>query len=147
VRGVYDALFARAMSLGHVMSDDPDLAVLGDGHVLPIVRDGSQIRVALPALCRAVRLRSRRFVPAQMFAGSDDHRVLGVALAADDLDFADGWHPAEPDLRWTNGEATINVTGVRELRFTLAATGRYWVAPAAQAPSRPAPRCYPARRA
>ena len=147
VRDIYQKLCDRAKTLGHMVSSDPDLTVFGDGHALPVERDGAQIRVMLPGGCRTVRLVSRQFVPAQMFPGNDDHRVLGVAVATDDFTYADGWYPAEPDLRWTNGDGTIAVSGASELRFTLAATGRYWIDPAPSASFRPAPHCCLADRA
>ena len=64
-----------------------------------------------------VRLLSRRFVPAEVLPGSDDHRPLGVAVTAiridgreaplDDPRLGAGWYPPEDGLRWTAGEATV----------------------------------------
>ena len=83
-----------------------------------------------------VRLRSRRFVPAQMQPGSIDHRTLGIAVARLWLDGAEipltagalgvGWHGAEPHWRWTGGDAALRVGGAGELAFEVAITGRYW---------------------
>ena len=63
-------------------------------------------------------------------------RALGVAISRMSLDrrevslesaaLGSGWHTPEPRWRWTNGDAEIALTEVRELAFEVAMTGTYW---------------------
>jgi T5SS/PEP-CTERM-associated repeat protein len=133
-------LARRAAALGYTLSDDPELSVLADGRPVAATTDGGQWRVALPPGTRRVRLVSRAWVPAQCDATATDGRRLGVAVARlwldrrevslDSAGLGRGWHAAEPGWRWTDGNAALLLDGVRELAFTLAMTGRYWVGPA-----------------
>ena len=130
-------LLRRAEALGHALSSDPMLSVLGDGRMLPALVSGPHWRVPLPAGTRVLRLVSRVWVPADTEGAGADTRRLGVPLdrlwldgreaARDSAALATGWYPAEARLRWTDGDATLLVEGVRELAFTLAATGQYRV--------------------
>jgi hypothetical protein len=38
-----------------------------------------------------------------------------------------GWHDAERNWRWTDGDAMLTVRGARELAFEVARTGTYWL--------------------
>jgi hypothetical protein len=136
---------AHAPELGLVTTDDPGLHLMDDARPVqprpstikcgPPTRDASHF--VLPPGARIGRLRSRGFVPAQMLPDSADHRRLGVAIAAVRLNgqkigladqrLTDGWHAAEPGLRWTDGDAGLALAGVRELVVELAMAGRYWV--------------------
>jgi hypothetical protein len=105
VVAVRERLHARAALLGHASTDDAGLRVVVAGRVLPAEVDGHSWRVRLPPAGGAMRLVSRRWVPAQMRPGDDDHRVLGVALAKirldgrmvalDDPRLSSGWHDCE----------------------------------------------------
>jgi hypothetical protein len=78
-----------------------------------------------------------------MRAGATDARRLGVAIrrlrldaravALTDAVLSGGWHGVDADRggpwRWTDGEATIETAGVREIAFELAMHGLYWIAP------------------
>jgi hypothetical protein len=130
------ALLRQAGRLGHRRTRDPGLRVLADGRPLHTAADMGGWQVRLPADMREVRLRSRSWVPAQMRPAEDDPRRLGVAIgrlwldgrevALDSPALAQGWHPAEPGARWTDGDAVLAVAGVRTLGFALAMTGLYW---------------------
>ena len=134
--GAKRGLLTRAMMLGHVMTDDPDLRVLADGRELNVATNGRSLRVRLPAATRCVRLISRVWSPAHVRADSDDLRTLGVAIARVRLDgcdvgrdsgvFAAGWHARELEWRWTDGDASLAVDGARKLEFEVALTGSYW---------------------
>ena len=134
-------LLARAIATGDRLSPAPRLRALADGRPLTAEPAGLRWQLRLPPGARTLRLLSRVWVPAQTDPTSDDTRSLGVALSnlrLDDqpLDLADprlgdGWHPPEPEWRWTAGDARIAVTGGRMLQFELATGGRYWADPPA----------------
>ena len=96
-----------------------------------------------------MRLLSRAAVPLHLRGPDADARCLGVAVAAlrldgaalplDDARLGAGWHAAEPELRWTDGAADIDVRGARRLALRIALTERYWLAPRPAA-TRPLPR-------
>jgi autotransporter passenger strand-loop-strand repeat protein len=129
-------VLARAIALGHAMTDDPDLKVLAGAHALVTEPCGSQWRVLLPAACENVRLISRIWSPVQMRPAEDDARSLGVAISRLWLDrrevslespgLVSGWQAPEPDWRWTDGDARLAVAGMHELIFEVAMTGSYW---------------------
>ncbi len=133
---VRQRLLALAEAADGPMTFEPELRVLVDGRGIGVRVDGGSWTVALPEGSRRLRLVSRSFVPAQMFAHSQDCRRLGVAIAGLRLDaerWGRGWHDAEPgDLRWTGGDAELGVAGMRELRFDIAMAGPYWPEPARQ---------------
>ena len=134
-------LHARAGLLGHATTDEPSLRLLADTRKLPAERRGWTWRATLPEGTRAVRLASRSAVPGQILPDSTDHRRLGVAVTRLALDGApvppgdarrgDGWHPAEPDLQWTDGAATLWLEPgpARVIEITLAPLLRYWLPP------------------
>ncbi|MCX7379830.1 MAG: FG-GAP-like repeat-containing protein [Alphaproteobacteria bacterium] len=129
-------LLEHASVLGHTTTNDPDLRLMVDGRLMLPTRDGGNYRFAVPSGARAGRLISRCFVPAQMFPDSADHRKLGVALStlrfdgceilAGDPRRTDGWHAAEPGMRWTCGDAGLVLAGAEELAFDVILTGTYW---------------------
>jgi autotransporter passenger strand-loop-strand repeat protein len=130
-------LLAQAARLGHHMTGDPGLRILVDGReVAAEVSEGRQWRVRLPATARTGRLVSRVWVPGQMRPDEDDARSLGVAISRVWRDrrevnlgsdgFSAGWHAPEPGWRWTDGNARLALTDVRELAFEVAMTGTYW---------------------
>ncbi len=131
-------LLARAGALGHARTDDPALTVTCDGRELPLCFSDDLVIASLPRGAERVRLRSRRFIPAETTADETDTRRLGVAIAAlwadgrkiplDDPRLASGWHAAEPDWRWTDGDAGLLLPGVRDLALRLTARGTYWAA-------------------
>jgi hypothetical protein len=130
------ALLQRAEALGHRRTGDPGLRVLADGRpVRAAPATGGRV-VDLPPRAVAVRLLSRTWTPAEMRPGADDRRRLGIGIGKLWLDrrevsldspaLSSGWHDAERDGRWTDGEATLAVAGARTLAFTLAMAGEYW---------------------
>jgi hypothetical protein len=129
----------RAAALGHRRTRDPRLRVLAGTRALPAEISGERWQVALPAGTQAVRLLSRVWVPAHMRPHETDTRALGVAIARLALDgravaldspaLAEGWLPAEPDWRWTDGAAVLPVAGARVVAFDLAMAGEYWARP------------------
>jgi autotransporter passenger strand-loop-strand repeat protein len=131
-------LLARAGQLGFRLTSVPALAALSNGAPVPVAADGAVRRVRLPEGAETLRLVSRTWVPAQIDAEAGDTRTLGVAVGRIWLDgraasldspaLAEGWHAPEPAGRWTNGDASVAVRGVRELAFRVAMTGKYWQA-------------------
>ena len=129
----------RAAALGHRRTRDPRLRVVAGTRALRAEICGERWQVALPAGTRAVRLLSRVWVPAHMRPHETDTRALGVAIARLALDgrevaldspaLAEGWLPAEPDWRWTDGAALLPVAGARVVAFDLAMAGEYWARP------------------
>ncbi len=121
-------------------TEEPGLHLLADGAVLwPEMSEGVH-RFRVPAGCHTLRLRSRRWVPAELLSASTDTRVLGAcvralrldgaALALDDATLAAGWHAPERDaeglLRWTAGEAALPASA-RTVEVTLGGFARYWM--------------------
>ena len=90
----------------------------------------------LPRTTTNIQLVSRVWTPAHVQPDSDDCRTLGIALSHLRVDrcevapnsdvFASGWQAHEPDWRWTDGNASLDVTGAHELSFRMAMTGTYW---------------------
>jgi len=122
-------LIGRLPALGYVLTDDPLLRLFADGTVCSPRRAGDWVRLLLPAGRQTLDLHSRVGVPAHLDPANDDTRRLGVALVEVRLDgapvpradprLAAGWHAVEPDLRWTDGDARLDLAGARlvELRF------------------------------
>ncbi len=133
-------LIARLLPLGWRITADPGLHVTCDGRPLAAVTAGTLLHLALPAGARRLVVRSRTTSPADLDPGSDDRRRLGVALrglrldgaalATDDARLAAGWHPAEPQWRWSDGAGTIDVRGAASVALHLASWLRYVVDPA-----------------
>ena len=82
-------------------------------------------------------LASRADVPAELHAAHQDHRRLGVAVAAVAVDGRDmaladcagaGWHAPEPGFRWTDGAATLHLPNITCLVVTLGPAMCYWAA-------------------
>lgn len=129
-------LLLRAETLGHARTADPAIAFSLDGAPIAAVRHGAWLHLTLPAGACMLRLASRSAIPAEITDSATDTRRLGIALAAlaldgiaarlDDPILATGWHAAESALRWTTGDATINVAGHTSLRLALHAAPAYW---------------------
>jgi hypothetical protein len=139
---VRNVLLERAAVLGHVLTRDAGLHVVLDGRVVLPESTGRVHRFGLAGAAGEARLVSRSAIAACVWADSDDHRRLGVAVARIVLDgqpigLADarlgaGWHAAETDggfWRWTDGDAALDVAGGQVLEVEVAITGRYWLAP------------------
>ena len=132
-------LLNRAISLGHVQTDDPGLRLVADGLTFWPDRFGEIYRFRLPLPVNTMRLISRRAIPAEMRASSEDCRRLGIAVARlnvngeaidpDDPCRSAGWHASEGDWRWTDGDATLHWPGAREVALTLRSLVRYWQVP------------------
>jgi hypothetical protein len=134
------ALGARAAAMGWATTDDPDLCLVADGREITATWDGDRACFTVPAGARAVRLRSRSVVPAQLNVSAEDHRRLGVAVTAlrvdgcaiglDDAMLAEGWHAPEDGLRWTDGDAILRCGEGALVDVSVALLERYWTAPA-----------------
>ncbi len=130
------ALLARAQQLGHARTNDPGLYLLADGVIIRPERNGDTYRFALPRGASALRLWSRRGVPAHVRADSSDTRAVGVAVRAIALDgrrvaldspaLSDGWYGPEAEWRWTTGNAGLDPAGARVLDLALAPMVAYW---------------------
>ncbi len=132
----HERLRARAERLGHELTGDPDLRLRAQGRLLRPQQHGRCYFFALPPGARRVHLLSRSVVPGQRAAALADHRRLGVAVAQvlgdqgplglDDAVCLAGWHAPEDGYRWTDGDAVLNVAGVRTLAVTVRMTEQYW---------------------
>jgi Hint domain len=139
LEAVREKLAARAEQLGWQLTDDPDLCVIARGRtILPTVGDGALV-FDLPPDTQRISLQSRTTVPAFVLPGVIDTRVLGVGVTAIALDGSElalasdaltaGWLAPEQGVRWTQGEATLQTAGARQLHLSVAGLLRYWVAP------------------
>jgi hypothetical protein len=128
-------LIARLPALGHALTTDPRPAFLLDDAPAQARRFGEGWwSVALAPASGTLRLLSRAARPADFDPAAEDTRLLGVALLALRLDgrdvalsapiFGAGWHASEGALRWTGGDAAIDVTGARLAELRLAS----WIA-------------------
>jgi hypothetical protein len=128
-------LLARAAALGWRTTQRPDFSVAADGRPVAVQPCGAAWRALLPAGTSTVRLVSRAAVPAELSATATDGRRLGIAVADLLLDraappqarYGRGWHGQEAGWRWTDGDATLQAAGARELTFTVAMAQTYWL--------------------
>jgi hypothetical protein len=147
---VKSRLLLQAEAHGHAMTEDPGLQVIAGGRVVPPQRVSSAPlpgglrrltwELTLPERTRRVRIASRAFVPAELYADREDHRRLGVAVQSMLLDgepvpataLLTGWLPMEDEWQWTDGMATLATGGARRLCLSvLLRVGRYWSGPLA----------------
>lgn len=127
---VVDAAWRRLLDLAgprHLppLTEDPDLHLLVDGRRIDAMPGPARFRVfALPPGPRAVHIKSRETVPAELGLARDP-RSLGVGvrritlrhagratmIEAADPRLVNGFHGYEPaeDMRWTNGDAALPV--------------------------------------
>jgi collagen type I alpha len=122
-------LLGRLPQLGYQLISSPRLRMSVDGRQIRPKRFGgwSEVRLSRPA--KVLRLLSLSGIPSQTEADGIDHRRLGVAVTAvlidginlslDDRRFASGWHIAEPNLRWTTGEAFLDIGGARSIALHI----------------------------
>jgi antigen 43 len=132
-------LFARAEALGCGLTADPGLVLSIDGGQVAAHRDGEWLHLPVPAGSATLRLRSRNAVLAETLDEGTDGRRLGVGLAGlvldgvptllEDRRLLAGWHQAEPGIRWTAGDAQIDVRGLRSLALAVLPAARYWITP------------------
>jgi hypothetical protein len=121
---IHRRLVARAMALGHRLTDDPGLHLIADGvKVAPLTVDCGMYRFSLDHRPSEVLLASRKTTPAEIDAASRDRRRLGVNLHRISLRDTDwtfdilpdnphlqlqgGFHASEGDHRWTDGMALL----------------------------------------
>jgi hypothetical protein len=140
-----EALLARAVGLGHKLTQDADVHLLADGRRIDTV-DLSEKRIAftLPAATSNIELRCRSFIPAHVQSMSDDQRLLGLCVSRLQIDgedialnyeasFAQGWHALEGDAhhwRWCHSRVPLPA-GVRLIVIDLEGPGFYWTTQAA----------------
>ncbi len=132
VEPIWARLADRALHLGladrrhpATLLDDPQLRILlNNGHfVAAHSSERGRHLFQVPAGAKPLRLVSRAAVPASVIGPFvDDRRRLGVQVRsmalwneaqsvvvnAEDCDLP-GWHAAEQDVRWTNGDATVKL--------------------------------------
>jgi|GEM_PF-377939 len=139
-------LAERAAELGYDLSPDAAAEVSGPGGALAAEVSPGRIAVVVPPGVTRLTLGSRQAVPAELDAGLDDRRRLGLAVAGIRLDgravalddgmCAGGFHAIEGEgaapIRWTDGAAVFNLPPcavARSLEITLRPGPlRYWVA-------------------
>ncbi len=129
-------LLRHAAKIGHRLIADPDLHLRADGTRIDPVCDGTSYRFLLPHGIGELQLVSRRAIPAYVVPESEDCRPLGVALAQfvadgralalDDAAFGTGWYAAEPHWRWTDGNASLQCSGVTQIRIRVVPMLSYW---------------------
>ena len=139
LRAVKIQLLAQATRLGHKITPDPALRVLADGVPIRATLRKGRLTVRIPVGTTDLRLVSRRVRPCEARAGTEDTRLLGIAvsaltldgkaLATDDPRLRAGWHDVEEGgIRWTNGNAEIAVGEARLLTMTLYRAPLYYPA-------------------
>ena len=139
-------LIARAGALGFRRTDDPGLVLATGPDAEHPLTGGGPWQATLPPGTRAIRLRSRSAVPAEILPAGSDPRRLGLCVTHLTLDGAAippgdprraaGWHPPEPGLQWTDGDALLlcdTADRPRRLEIGAAPLLRYWCARAAAA--------------
>lgn len=133
-------LLARAGLLGYRISGDADLRVFANGNAVPLATVAAgHWRAVLPPGSTQLHLCSRSFVPNDTNPATGDRRRLGVAVTSLRLAGyalaasarARGWHAAEADWQWTDGDATLlvpaaSIVTALDIRCAPAAPG-YWV--------------------
>jgi phospholipase/lecithinase/hemolysin len=100
--------------------------------------DEAELRVVRCA--EGIRIRSRCAIPGEVAADPRDRRTLGVKISAIEVGgvmipanhelLTEGWHNAEADGRWTDGDALVPnalLGGADTLVTHVVATGRYVV--------------------
>ena len=126
-------LLEEAKALGLDTTHDPGLQLLADDRPVTGAWAGEWLNVALPAGARTLRILSRAALPVWSNAANDDQRLLGLcinevivdgsAIRHDDPVFVSGFHGSEREdenaWRWTDGDAIIDVTGMRSLTMRV----------------------------
>jgi hypothetical protein len=116
-------LLDRAVAQGHLLTSDPGFHLIVDDAIVEpeAVKGGNVYQFVVPVGDRRVWLASRSVVPAEVMAGSQDVRYLGVPverillcgndidldIAPDCISLHEGFHDSEGSHRWTNGHATL----------------------------------------
>jgi hypothetical protein len=129
-----DAMADRALMLGHLSIEDPNLGLLVGATILAPTCDGALCRFDLDQIDRTadtpVWLLSRSGAPRSALGGPE-RRTLGVAVSGitaeqrtiplDHWALGHGWHDVEESWRWTNGAAAILLPpGCRHLTIKIA---------------------------
>lgn len=126
VSGIRDQLQRRMQAMGWTLSSEPDLHLVADGRRIDAEVTGDVARFTVPAGTQTLRIRSKSFVPREVYADSGDGRQLGVplkgiavsdgldaqrTLAMDDMSLGDGFSFFQKDevltWRWTDGDAAL----------------------------------------
>jgi hypothetical protein len=128
-----------ADALGWRRTEHTNLHVRLGSRVIPPEMHGAWHRFHLPEATTMLRLVSRSSVPADIEAAGDDYRRLGVAVRRLMLDgrpvrvtsprLQAGWHDAEPEWRWTDGNAVLDCRGRTRLDVLLGPPRVYWHTP------------------
>jgi hypothetical protein len=127
----------RAALLGYVLTEDADLRFTAGGRRLPATQPAPGVwQVQLAAGIDRLELLSRSGPALEIASGLDDRRCLGVALAGlaldgyslalDDTALAEGFHPVEPNCRWTDGAAMLRLPTSRDVRTLTVQTHPGW---------------------
>ncbi len=135
-------LLEEAKTLGFEMTADADVRLLVDDQPVAGEWAGQRLTVTLPEGARTLRILSRAALPMWSYAGSGDDRRLGLSLNEVTVDgrrlphdnpaFVSGFHRVEREgeqsWRWTDGDAVLDVTGVRCLVMRIVTLDAYPVA-------------------
>ena len=123
------------LAWGGALGPDPE-PLLVDGSIVlrPERADGAWRWVLPPGHAGTMRLRSRWFVPNwQRPEPYDDRRlgldVTGLTLDGQPVDLVaisgEGWHAAEAERRWTDGDAVLDVGRASRVALHTGGAGRY----------------------
>lgn len=138
-------LHARAAALGWVKTFADDLKLVADGaQIAPLRAAGSRLWFCVPA-AQSLTLVSKAARPCDLTPGETDARRLGVAiqelrvdgrvLDLDESAFGAGFLPVEREgeaaWRWTDGAATLNLSGPAMVEVALHMVVQSWTRPAA----------------
>ncbi len=119
-------------------------AVFADGRLLAASEtDGGQLTFAMPFDVNRLTIKSSSSRPADLDPASLDCRRLGIAITGMTVDavlvdaadprFVSGFHASEYRgrrwFRWTDGAATFDARGAREIGFTVQAISSTWQMP------------------
>ena len=125
-----------AAELGYRVTANPDVRLVIDGRPAVVTAHGQWLNIVIRSGAQTLSVDSRTTIPAESDEAASDTRVLGVAVAGLRFNgdaaglghprFKLGWHAPEPNLRWTRGTATLDITGLDRVGLALVGALGYW---------------------
>ena len=126
-------LLERAKDLGVRTTADAGVKLSIDGQPVAAQWANGTVEIALPPDAQRLRIQSHSALPMWGHAENDDNRRLGVGIvqlvadgrtiAHDSAVLVSGFHGVERDgdrtWRWTDGDALLDVSGVRSLSIHI----------------------------
>jgi hypothetical protein len=119
--GLRRCLAERFLAHAPTAARDPGLCLIVDGRtVLPDRAEGSVYRFSLFGRPNEIRIASRNAIPQEIGLSADLRRLgvsierivlrsknVTIAIDPGEASLAEGFHEAEPDHRWTDGDALL----------------------------------------